>query len=279
MPPSSPPPTNVIGKLLDHLETLGLRDNTLVVFQSDHGHSVEERTFGGGGSAGLYRGPKGNLFEGGIRVPATLLPGHLPEGQVRDQMAGELDWFPTIAELCGIDHAIPDLDGKSLVPLLTDPAAASPHDHYIWQLRPQWAVRQGDWKLLGNPQDPTQSCAPRQRTRRPLPRQSQNRPHRRRKPRLPLSRQSPRAHRPLPPMEIRRRVLHPPAAHARFLTQTSPVSPCPSPPLSATLTPGRPTGRRRFAPVAQLDRVADFESEGCRFESCRAHFQPQRHWK
>ena len=61
-----------IGLLLDQLETLGLRENTIVIFQSDHGHSMEQRTFGGGGSAGIYRGAKFSLFEGGIRVPAMI---------------------------------------------------------------------------------------------------------------------------------------------------------------------------------------------------------------
>src|SRR5690606_31500601 len=53
-----------VGQVLDVLEQQGLAENTLVIFQSDHGHSTEERAFFGGGNAGPYRGAKGCLFEG-----------------------------------------------------------------------------------------------------------------------------------------------------------------------------------------------------------------------
>ena len=87
-----------IGEMLTHLDQIGLTDNTIIIFQSDHGHSTEERTFHGGGSAGIYRGAKGCLFEGGIRVPSIVtLPGVIPENQVRDQMVTGVDWFPTLA--------------------------------------------------------------------------------------------------------------------------------------------------------------------------------------
>jgi len=143
-----------IGRLLDHLESLGIRENTLIVFQSDHGHSTEERAHGGGGSAGPFRGAKFSLFEGGIRVPAIISwPGTLPKGVLRDQMAIATDWFPTLAELAGIPYAAKDLDGKSLSQVLEDPTAASPHENFHWQLGHRWAVRQGAWKLLFDPAD------------------------------------------------------------------------------------------------------------------------------
>jgi arylsulfatase A len=147
----------LIGTVLDHLDTAGIRDNTLIIFQSDHGHSVEERTFYGGGSPGPYRGHKGTLFEGGLRVPSIVsLPGTLPSGVVRDQLVVGCDWFPTIAELTGTE--IPEdhhLDGTSIVPVLKSKDAGSPHDNFYWQLgknaaKAKWALREGDWKLLGN---------------------------------------------------------------------------------------------------------------------------------
>lgn len=147
----------LIGTVLDHLDATGLRDNTLVIFQSDHGHSVEERTFYGGGSPGPYRGHKGNLFEGGLRVPSIVsLPGTLPAGVVRDQLVTGCDWFPTIAELTGTE--IPEdlhLDGTSIVPILKSKDAPSPHETFYWQLgknpaKAKWVVREGDWKLHGN---------------------------------------------------------------------------------------------------------------------------------
>ena len=144
--------------VLKHLDASGLTDNTLIIFQSDHGHSTEERAFFGGGSAGQYRGAKGCLFEGGIRVPSIVtLPGVIPENQVRDQFATGEDWFPTIAELCSIDLPKRHIDGRSLKNVLLSDNASSPHETFYWELgkgkNVQWVTREGDWKLMGNPTD------------------------------------------------------------------------------------------------------------------------------
>jgi arylsulfatase A-like enzyme len=124
-----------IGRLLRKVDELGLRENTIIAFQSDQGHSTEERACNGGGSAGPYRGAKGSFFDGGIRIPAILSwPGHVPEGQVRGQLVHGCDWLPTLAEMC--------------FQLGNGPRA-------------QWAVREGDWKLLGNAKDTSKtSTAP-----------------------------------------------------------------------------------------------------------------------
>jgi len=148
-----------VGLVIDHLEEQGLRENTLIVFQSDHGHSTEDRQFGGGGNAGPLRGAKGCLFEGGIRVPSVAsYPAVFPKGQTRQQLVTGCDWFPTIAELTGA--TLPKnrrVDGKSMVSVVKSNEATSPHKSFYWQLgsgtRAQWVVRQGDWKLLGNPRD------------------------------------------------------------------------------------------------------------------------------
>lgn len=153
-----------IGGVLAKLDELKIRENTIVVFMSDQGHSVEMRGFGGGGSAGPYRGAKFSLFEGGIRVPAMISwVGHLPEGEVRGQLATGCDWLPTLAELAGVD--LPEglagrLDGKSLVPVIRSEEAGTPHAVFYWASdRRQWAVREGDWKIIGNPYDPTRKEA------------------------------------------------------------------------------------------------------------------------
>lgn len=146
-----------IGLVLAKLKSLGLADNTIVVFQPDQGFSEEERTFGGGGSAGIFRGSKFSLFEGGTRVPAIISwPKHIQPNQVRDQLAANIDWFPTLAEYCGISVADKKIDGKSLVPVIENRDAPSLHDAFFWKSggtkdNPQWAVRRGDWKLLHNP--------------------------------------------------------------------------------------------------------------------------------
>ena len=147
-----------IGNLLATLDRLKLREDTIIVFQSDHGHSHEERAHFGGGSSGPYRGAKFSMFEGGLRVPAIISwPGNLPEGAVRDQVAHSCDWLPTLAELAGVKLTQKDIDGKSIVSVIKDGKVKTPHDVLHWQLgrgnNPRWAVRQGDWKLIGNPQD------------------------------------------------------------------------------------------------------------------------------
>lgn len=148
----------MIGKLVAEVDRLGLREDTIIVFQSDHGHSQEERTFGGGGSAGIYRGAKFSLFEGGIRVPAIISwPGHLPEGESRDQLATAVDWYPTVAKLAGLKNVSHRIDGQDISTLIRSADAASPHPVFHWQTgggkNAAWAVRKGDWKLHGNPKD------------------------------------------------------------------------------------------------------------------------------
>ncbi|NOU61288.1 sulfatase family protein [Marinifilum caeruleilacunae] len=145
----------IIGDLLKKLEDLKLMENTIIVFQSDNGHSTEERAHHGGGNAGPYRGAKQCLFEGGIRVPAAIAwKNKLPAGQVRDQFAVNADWMPTLAELCGIQLDTETLDGKSLIPVINNSQSETMHrDGYCWQLNDMWVARKGKWKLIGNPYD------------------------------------------------------------------------------------------------------------------------------
>ena len=147
-----------VGQLIDFLDRHSLREHTLIIVQSDHGHSTEERAFWGGGNAGPYRGAKGCLFEGGIRVPSIASwPARIPQGEVREQLATGCDWLPTIVDLCGLSQPGHHLDGKSLSAVLESAQAPSPHDHFFWLLgrgnNAQWAVRRDDWKLLGNATD------------------------------------------------------------------------------------------------------------------------------
>ncbi len=145
----------MIGKVLDHLDEVGLAEDTIVIFQSDHGHSTEVRTGGGGGDAGPYRGAKFSLFEGGIRVPAIIrYPEVVPSNAVRDQLATGCDWYPTILDLCGVDLPDHKIDGKSIKPIIRSAESPTPHDVFHWKTgRDQWAVREGNWKLIGNPRD------------------------------------------------------------------------------------------------------------------------------
>jgi arylsulfatase A len=150
----------MIGQLIKQLDDLGIRDNTIIVFQSDHGHSVEERAFYGGGNPGPFRGAKGSLFEGGIRVPSIISwPGELPENVTRDQTVCGIDWVPTLLNLAHCKQKNPErkLDGKdiSLVIRKNEP---TPHPFLYWQLgrgpSAQWAIIKDQWKILGNARDP-----------------------------------------------------------------------------------------------------------------------------
>jgi len=150
----------MVGQVIAKVKALGLLDNTIIVLQSDHGHSTEERSFGGGGNAGPYRGAKFSLFEGGIRVISMIShSGSLPAGAVRDQFVTGCDWMPTLAELSGVELPKRRLDGKSMTAVLKSAKAPSPHGTWGWQLGQQWAVRDGTWKLIGNPRD-TSNKAP-----------------------------------------------------------------------------------------------------------------------
>jgi len=159
-----------IGRVFDKLDALGLRQNTIVLFQSDNGHSTENfqvrvdghtsglpkghdyGAHGGGGNTGRWTGYKGTFLEGGIRTPAVLrYPARVPRGAVRDQAVMVFDWFPTVLELCGVPLPDATLDGRSLLPVIRSADANPPHAvlHFQWQ--DQWAVREGDWKLIGRP--------------------------------------------------------------------------------------------------------------------------------
>lgn len=141
----------MIGDVVRHLDETGLRDNTLIIWLSDHGHSVEQRTFGGGGSSGDYRGHKFTLWEGGIRVPCIVSwPGHIPQNAVRDQVAISIDWMPTIAHYCDIEPPDRKIDGKNIASVIESENAPSPHDELHWESNRHWAVRLGNWKLVHN---------------------------------------------------------------------------------------------------------------------------------
>ena len=148
-----------IGKLIKLLGDIEARDNTIIIFLSDHGHSYETRTFGGGGSAGPFRGGKTSLFEGGIRVPAIISwPGNIPGGEVRNQACHSIDLLPTIASLCNIGPLPGDIEGRDLSAVLTDNENIEKRSLY-WKLGGQWAVLKNNWKLIGLPRDPSGKLA------------------------------------------------------------------------------------------------------------------------
>ena len=143
-----------IGQVLARLDDLGLRHDTIVLFLSDHGHSTEERAFGGGGRSTPFTGHKGTLKEGGLRVPFLLsAPGRVPAGEVREQMVTSLDLLPTIAHFTGAQLPQRELDGVNLARVLASAATQSPHLHLNWVYGNSWVVREAHWKILGDVSD------------------------------------------------------------------------------------------------------------------------------
>ncbi|AWW28842.1 arylsulfatase [Echinicola strongylocentroti] len=103
-----------VGKIVAALEQTGESENTLVIFTSDNGGNPEIA------DNGPFRGSKWNLYEGGIRVPMIISwPGKIKEGSVCDQIISQLDFMPTFMDLAASENKPKDLDGVSLLPLLT----------------------------------------------------------------------------------------------------------------------------------------------------------------
>jgi arylsulfatase A-like enzyme len=151
-----------VGQILALLRELGLEQNTLVLFSGDnggadyfvspefprgvHGANKDPRT------GTEFRGKKGQLYEGGLRVPVVARwPGRIAPGRVSNHLWYFPDILPTIAELCGAPLP-PDIDGLSLVPELLGAAAAgrpqAQHKYLYWEFVGQIAVREGDWKAI-----------------------------------------------------------------------------------------------------------------------------------
>ncbi len=139
-----------LGRVLDAVERLGLRDDTVIVFTSDNGGEQAATR-----NAPLHEG-KGHLYEGGIRVPLIVsLPGRGRAGAVSDTPVSLADLYPTIAELAGGQARPGATQGRSLTPLLDGGGGFPARDlywyypHYSPQAkRPGAALRSGRFKLI-----------------------------------------------------------------------------------------------------------------------------------
>ena len=158
-----------IGDLLAAYESLGLADNTYLIFTSDNGGmpvlpmQVNLGTpYKAGLNSPLLRG-KWDLMEGGIRVPFAIMgPGILPNSQ-SDTPIVTYDLLPTVADLAGSTKGLPDdLDGGSFKPLLSNHEAQVkrsfdalvfhfPHYNRVGMNEPHSALRDGDYKYIHFP--------------------------------------------------------------------------------------------------------------------------------
>ena len=147
---------DAIGRVMTKLKELGQEENTIYFFIGDNGGPTQSTTSQNGG----LRGFKMNTYEGGPRVPfLAQWKGRMPAGKTFDFPVMNLDLLPTIITAAG-GKVDPEwkLDGVDLMPYLTGANKARPHETLYWRFGPQWAVRQGDMKLVvskggsGNPE-------------------------------------------------------------------------------------------------------------------------------
>lgn len=146
-----------IGLVLAALEKKGMRENTLIIFQSDNG-GTRNAMFAGEGDMskvvipcdnGPYRDGKGSLYEGGTRVVALAnWPGHIKAGTI-DGMIHVVDMYPTLAGIAGVKLGKnKPLDGLDMWPTISE-GRPSPRTEIIYNIEPFRAgVREGDWKMV-----------------------------------------------------------------------------------------------------------------------------------
>ena len=151
-----------VGEVLALLRELGIENNTLVFFSGDNGgadyfisdehprgiHSANKQPQTGS----EFRGKKGTLYEGGLRVPfIARWPGRIPPSGVSDHLCYFPDLLSTIAEVTGASPP-PDVDGISIWPTLVGETAAGraqkEHRYLYWEIAKATAVRHGNWRAV-----------------------------------------------------------------------------------------------------------------------------------
>ena len=145
-----------VGKVLAKIETLGIADNTIVVFTSDNG--PETMTWPDGGTT-PFHGEKGTTWEGGYRVPAIVRwPGKIPTGKVYNGIFDSMDWLPTLIAAAGgpsdVGAKLLDgykgyevhLDGYNQLSFLQGKSKTKREEVFYYNGTKLQAVRHNDWK-------------------------------------------------------------------------------------------------------------------------------------
>ena len=152
-----------VGQVIAKLKEKGLYKNTIILFASDNGGLVGRSKKPVTSNAPLRNG-KGDIYEGGVRIPTIIYaPKQQFENKKIDLPIISMDYYPTLMDLAGISSEktkAQTLDGKSLLPLLSDNTAIErqaiywhyPHYHQEGGV-PYSAIRMGDWKLIQNFED------------------------------------------------------------------------------------------------------------------------------
>lgn len=141
-----------VGDVVALVDSLGLREKTLIIFTSDNGPHREgganPRLFK---SNGPFRGFKKDLYEGGVRMPLIVsCPGTVASGVTSDHVSAFWDMLPTFADMTGTELPVAT-DGVSMMPVLLGRDGQNRHQYLYWEFHEQGgkqAVRQGRWKGL-----------------------------------------------------------------------------------------------------------------------------------
>ena len=153
-----------VGALLDLLDELGIAEQTIVFFCSDHG--AAERLDGELNSSGILKGRKRSMYEGGLRTPMLVRwPGRIAPGRRSDLPWYFPDFLPTCLDLANASDSLPEgIDGISVLPTLLNRGLQKRHPELYWEWpRYNWrtqqytglmqAIRMGDMKLLRHASD------------------------------------------------------------------------------------------------------------------------------
>lgn len=145
-----------VGKLVKLLDTLGISENTLIVFTSDNGCSpaANYKLLGkkSHDPSGVFRGTKSDIFEGGHREPFIIKwPSVVPAGKTCGTTICTTDFMRTCADILGMElESNEGEDSFSLMPLMLDPNSKDYKRNYTvhHSINGSFAIRQGDWKLI-----------------------------------------------------------------------------------------------------------------------------------
>jgi arylsulfatase A-like enzyme len=146
---------SAVGHVLAAIEKSGEEENTLVFFISDNGGPQQAN----GSDNTPLRGDKGSVYEGGVRVPfVAKWKGKLPAGKTFEQPVISLDITATAAAVGGAELGSSDrpADGVNLIPHLLGEVEQAPHENLYWRFGPQRAIRQGEYKLVYQGDQPPQ---------------------------------------------------------------------------------------------------------------------------
>ena len=144
-----------VGQILKQIDDAELRDDTIVIFTADNGHSHytgwDELIAAGHAPSGPYRGHKGDIWEGGHRVPLIVRwPGHVPGGETSDRLVCLNDLFATLADLTS--QPLPSdaaEDSNSFADTWGVETNVTPRGRLVSHSnRGEFAYREGPWKLV-----------------------------------------------------------------------------------------------------------------------------------